>query len=240
MARPLRALVMDVSGVDEVELAGVPASSASVTNAAAGRAALVEQKEARIRKLAEWDQLDRTQKRQLGLATTDVEWAKVEGLNHRRVAKYRSDPYYAEYVAKLTSVAKKRIAPAGSASLADFASSTASGVDDLSDYTAIKQQVAALAKQGDQKSLDLWLKHWGKPFLDEETSNRVADLASMTDVTLVEQLISLINVDLLQQTLVDAGWQSTPPSCETADRPHGEQADDDTGDTDERKKQTPS
>lgn len=198
-----------------MELASAEVSAGASSKTVAATAGLVEQKKARIRDLAEWDQLDRQQKRQLGLATTDTEWARTRNLNPRRVSKYRADPYYTEYTAQLADLTRKRISPSGSASLADVVSSAASGVDDVSDYAAIKTQVASLAKQGDQRALDLWLKHWGKPFLDEETAGRVVDLASLSDVELVSQLVSLVNVRLLSDVLSDAGWKVEAP----CDRP---------------------
>jgi hypothetical protein len=211
---------VDDALVEETVLATVAdAPSSSRSGVEAGRAVLVEQKRARIRELAEWDQLDRQQKKTMGLPTTDLEWAKVKGLNARRVAKYRADEYYVSYVEQLRSVSKKRIAPAGSAALTEMMSSTSSGVDDVSDYAAIKTQVAALAKQGDQRALDLWLKHWGKPFLDEETANRVTDLASLSDSDLVSQLVALVNPALLSDVLAGAGWTVAAP-CEDVARAH--------------------
>jgi hypothetical protein len=171
----------------------------------------VEVKQDRVRELAEWDQLDRQQRKALGLPLTDTEWAKVKGLNARRVGKYRTDPFYAKCVEDLRNITAKRIAPGGSASLADVALSGVPGTDDLADYTAIKSQLAALARQGDARALETWLKNWGKPFLDEEVANRVADLASMTDETLVTQLVSLVNPVLLGNVLEAAGWTVTVP-----------------------------
>lgn len=180
--------------------------------ASAATAKLVSDKRARIEELAEWDQLDRQQRRALGVPVSDTEWAKVKGLNVRRVAKYRNDPYYATCIERLRNITKKRIAPGGSASLAELASlGNNPGVDDLSDYTAIKAQVAALARQGEQKALDLWLKHWGRPFLEEETANRVADLAGMSDEELVSSLVSMVSPLLLADVLAQAGWRAEAP-----------------------------
>jgi hypothetical protein len=196
------------SDIVETDLVSVAEESGTV----AATAKLVADKRDRIEELAEWDHLDRAQRRALGVPVSDAEWAKVKGLNVRRVAKYRNDPYYAVCVEKLRNITKKRIAPGGSASLADIASlGGMPGVDDLADYTAIKGQVAALARQGEQKALDLWLKHWGRPFLDEETANRVADLASMADEELVRTLVSMVNSALLAEVLTGAGWSVVSP-----------------------------
>jgi hypothetical protein len=183
-------------------------------SAAASRR-LVEDKQARIRELAEWDQLDRQQRKALGLPLTDTEWAKVKGLNARRVGKYRTDPFYTKCVEDLRNITAKRIAPGGSASLADVALSGIPGGDDLADYTAIKAQLAALARQGDARALEVWLKNWGKPFLDEEVSNRVADLASLTDEQLVVQVVELVNPRLLAGVLEGRGWTVSAPGVST-------------------------
>jgi hypothetical protein len=202
------------SGVDDT-VTDIDLAAAEEAPTTAATAKLVADKRARIEELAEWDHLDRSQRRALGVPVSDTEWAKVKGLNVRRVAKYRNDPYYAVCVDKLRNITKKRIAPGGSASLADIASlNGAPGVDDLADYTAIKGQVAALARQGEQKALDLWLKHWGRPFLDEETANRVADLASMSDEELVRVLVEMVNPALLSSVLEVNGWGvQTPDTC---------------------------
>jgi hypothetical protein len=196
-----------VSEVVEVDLASLPAEQVGAVAASRQR---VEDKRERILELAEWDQLDRQQRRSLGLPLTDVAWAKVKGLNPRRVGKYRSDPFYLECVERLREVTSMRIAPGGSAVLSDVMLSKSPGVDDLSDYTAIKSQLAALARQGDARALELWLKTWGKPFLDEETSNRVADLASMSDEALVSMVVDVVSVGLLVSVLEGRGWRVVP------------------------------
>lgn len=185
---------------------------------AAATAKLVAERRERIQELAEWDQLDRTQRRTLGVPVSDAEWAKVKGLNVRRVSKYRADPFYDQCVEKLRSITRKRIAPGGSATLADLSLTGMPGVDDVSDYTAIKTQVASLARQGDQRALDMWLKHWGKPFLDEETSNRVADLAGMSDEEIVTGVVELVNPVLLADVLRGHGWVVNPPPATGAAR----------------------
>jgi hypothetical protein len=179
------------------------------------RAKLVEDKQNRIRDLAEWDQLDRSQRRALGVPVSDTEWAKVKGLNPRRVGKYRLEPFYEKCVADLRSITKKRLAPGGSVALADLPFSAASaGVDDVADYSAIKAQVASLARQGEQRALDLWLKHWGKPFLDEEIAGRVTDLASFSDEQVVEQVVGVVSPVLLASVLRDRGWVVSAPDDE--------------------------
>jgi hypothetical protein len=205
--------------VEETELVDV---DAGLAGSPAATKKLAEEKRARIRELAEWDQLDRQQRRSLGLPLTDTEWAKVKGLNARRVGKYRVDPFYAECVDRLRDITAKRIAPGGSASLADIALSGGPGSDDVSDYAAIKSQLASLARQGDPRALEIWLKNWGKPFLDEETANRVADLASLSDEALVIQLVETVNPRLLAGVLERCGWvvnlPGSAPSIEVPDR----------------------
>lgn len=195
---------MDIVETDlsEVESSPVPTAAANAARAA--------EKRSRIDALAEWDQLDRVQRRALGLPATDSEWARVNNVHVRRVSKYRDDPYYKTAVAKLDDIAKKRIASAGSAVMPSIAGTP--GVDDSADYSAIKSQVASLARQGDQRALDMWLKHWGKPFLDEETANRVADLASMSDEELIVSLVDMVNPLLLSDVLTGRGWEIKMPA----------------------------
>lgn len=202
-----------MSEVEEVDLVDF---DAGVAGSAAGSKKLVEEKRARIRELAEWDQLDRQQRRALGLPLTDTEWAKVKGLNPRRVGKYRTEPFYSKCVTDLRDITAKRIAPGGSAVLADVMLSGTPGSDDLSDYTAIKSQLAALARQGDARALELWLKNWGKPFLDEETANRVTDLASLSDEALVVQLVDAVNPTLLADVLCARGFSVVLPGATVA------------------------
>jgi hypothetical protein len=205
--------------VEDVDLSTVESP------AAAARAQASADKQARIRELAEWDQLDRTQRRQLGLPVSDTEWAKVKGLNARRVAKYRAEPFYDKCVADLRNITKKRLAPGGAASLADLPFSAGSaGIDDVSDYAAIKTQVASMARQGEQRALDLWLKHWGKPFLDEEIAGRVTDLASLSDEEVVVQVVEVVSPVLLAEVLRGRGWVVDAPRNEGLPRMLAEDA----------------
>jgi hypothetical protein len=205
--------------VEETELVDL---DAGVTPSPAAAKKLVDEKRLRIRELAEWDQLDRQQRRALGLPLTDTDWAKVKGLNPRRVGKYRTDEFYDKCVADLRDITAMRIAPGGSASLANIALSGGPGTDDVSDYAAIKSQLATLARQGDPRALEIWLKNWGKPFLDEETANRVADLASLTDEALVDQLVATVNPVLLANVLTRCGWVVNLPGAATVVADGGE------------------
>lgn len=202
--------------VEEVELSGVVSEGSGEGSTPASRK-LVEDKKVRIRELAEWDQLDRQQRRALGLPLTDTEWAKVKGLNPRRVGKYRVDPFYERCVEELRSVTAKRISGGGSAVLANVALSNVPGSDDVADYAAIKSQLAGLARQGDSRALEIWLKHWGKPFLDEEVSSRVSDLASFSDEALVELVVGIVAPVLLADVLVSAGWKVSAPGVRVVD-----------------------
>ena len=89
-------------------------------------------------------------------------------------------------------------------------------VDDYSDeasYKAVKLQLVAGARSGNAKSLDLYFKTYGKPYVEEEVAARTLDLENLDLPDLIGRAVAALAPEELEATLRDLGWTvSRPPA----------------------------
>lgn len=83
---------------------------------------------------------------------------------------------------------------------------------DERDYRAAKAALVAGARKGDKASLDLYLKYYGKPFLEDEAAARNTDLVNLDTPALVARAVSLLAPHEMADALRAAGWSCTAPS----------------------------
>lgn len=69
-------------------------------------------------------------------------------------------------------------------------------------YLQVKRKVLDRALDGNKDAQDLWLKHWGKPFIDAEQSDDES-LSGMGDEELARQTVELLGVELVSRVLAE-------------------------------------
>lgn len=158
---------------------------------------------ARLEALAAMHATPRANRAAAGMPLTDKAFAEHWGVVANRITKDKQSPEFKKLLAEAKERNARQLDPRGSAALteakiAEFAN------DDLSTYEALKGQLAAEAMAGEHKALELWLKTWGAPFVQEEV-NRVDAVSNLDDRELVEEIIELVDTGLLVSILKDRG-----------------------------------
>ena len=129
---------------------------------------------------------------------TETEWARINKTSTRTLHRWKQDPMFVEYRA------------------AQVAQPVADTVDDYSDeasYKAVKLQLVAGARSGNAKSLDLYFKTYGKPYVEEEVAARTLDLENLDLPDLIGRAVASLAPEELEATLRDLGWTvSRPPT----------------------------
>lgn len=157
----------------------------------------------RLRALAEMHATPKSSRKALGLPLTDKAFADHWDVVPGRISKDKQTAEYKKFLAEAEEAQARKLDPRGTAAmsqtkLADLAN------NDLATYEQIKGQVAQDAMAGDVKALELWLKTWGTPFVQEEV-NRVDAVSNLDDRELIEEIIELVDVNLLISIIKDRG-----------------------------------
>lgn len=138
-----------------------------------------------------------------GEVSTEEEWAAAHELTDRTLRRWKKDEAFLARQAELAS-------RFGSAPTTAVVNGDATA--DESDYRVVKAKLVEGAKQGNPKYLDLYLKAYGKPFIDEENASRSADLANLELDAVIEQAIALVGHSAVAEHLRSAGWTVTEPA----------------------------
>lgn len=138
-----------------------------------------------------------------GPVTTDSAWAASNGVADRTLRRWKTLPEFQALLDRRQAAMEARIDVASVTS----GSEAAGDVDgDEADYRVVKSVLVEGAKSGNPKSLELYLKTYGKPFVEEEAASRTADLASLDLEDLVSRALEALAPEALVQRLRDSGW----------------------------------
>lgn len=172
----------------------------------------------------EWSLLDRRTREINGLPKSQAEFAKWKGITPRTVSRWKNDPEFAARMEQRQLEEAQRLTPnatvssrfsGGKARRHDGAAGTPrvpetvepevapEGVQpDEWDYQRIKATIARRAiEENNRDAQDLWMKHWGKTFVEAEAAEDES-LSGLSDDELVEQIIGLVGVETVSRVLV--------------------------------------
>lgn len=151
-----------------------------------------------------------TPKHERGSVVTEEDWAKANGYKDPRTMRvWKSKPEFKALEDKVLSRLAKRAASD------DFDSLEIDGdVDyaDERDYLLVKSQLLNAAKSGNLKATELFMKLYGKSWIDEEQSSRNSDYSTQDLERLVSIAAASLAPSVLAKALVDAGWSVSEPS----------------------------
>jgi hypothetical protein len=82
---------------------------------------------------------------------------------------------------------------------------------DERDYRIVRSKLVESAKQGNLKAQELFMKLYGKSWLDEEQAARSSDFSNLELPDLVARAAVALEPEILAQALRDAGWTVTEP-----------------------------
>lgn len=134
-----------------------------------------------------------------GAVSSEIEWARLKGISDRTLRRWKDNPEFVarrEQLAGVTRVTRVADVVAGEPASADEG-----------DYQVVKATLVEGAKTGNPKYLELYMKTYGKPFVEEEVAARSASLANEDLPALVAESIALLGEELLAEQLRSRGWK---------------------------------
>jgi hypothetical protein len=153
-----------------------------------------------------WDEYIRwslTPAHERGTVSSKAEWARAKGVTDRTLRRWEQDERFKERMSELgATVAEARVAKA--AKVVDDAEVEVTA--DEHDYRTVKTQLIESAKTGNQKSMDLYFRTYGKQFVEEEAASRVSDFASMDLDVLVSEAVLALGEVVVADALRAKGW----------------------------------
>jgi hypothetical protein len=180
---------------------------------------------------ASWLATPRRLKVSLNLPLTKKAFAEFKGVNQRTLTRWEGDGAFQEIVEQRKMVylnsmpnstiskdvgpprpvthgtALKRLTPFEPVSAADDPVFDASVSADEQRYMQVKDTLVRMAMDGNQQAIDLYMKHYGKPFVEaEQRSSKL--FAHLSDDDLRAQVLKLIGLEFVSnffaQHAVDA------------------------------------
>lgn len=139
---------------------------------------------------------------------TDTDWCRTHEVSDRTLRRWKQHPdFVAMYDAAVESgviseLVKKAESPVDDDDVAE---------GDEADYRDVKAVLLKGARGGNPKYVEMYLKTYGKPFIDEEVASRSSDLSGMDLDDLVARTVLALAPEELERVLVEAGWQARRP-----------------------------
>ena len=147
-----------------------------------------------------------TPEHERGEVATEDEWAKSHGYaDARTMRRWKQKPEFLERQRRLT---EKLVSKTGAAIVYDDETSIDA---DERDYRLVKSKLVESAKTGNLKAQELFMKLYGKSWLDEEQAARASDFSNIELPDLVARAAVALEPDILAGALREAGWTVTEP-----------------------------
>lgn len=145
-----------------------------------------------------------------GNIATEDEWAKAHGYaDSRTLRRWKKNP---EFIERQMTLTQKMVSKVGGALVT-------SGDDDITmdgeerDYRLVKTKLVQSAKEGNLKAQELYMKQYGKSWIDEEQASRASDFSNLELPSLVAKAASVLGAEIMAQTLRDLGWKVEEPGA---------------------------
>lgn len=150
-----------------------------------------------------------TPEHERGAVSTEEEWAKSHGYSDSRtMRRWKSKPEFAERQRRLT---ESMAAKSGAAVVFGDGDDDATMGGDERDYRIVKTKLVESAKQGNLKAQELFMKLYGKSWLDEEQAARASDFSNLELPELVARAAAALDPEVLAGALREAGWTVQEP-----------------------------
>ena len=169
------------------------------------------------REYAYWMATPRRLRVSLGLPTSDLMFAEMKSIDPRTLRRWKKEPEFMALVESFkvemaNDSPNSTIAKVGSAApvasapervkLSDDPVVGPGLTDDEQKYLQVKDTLVRMAMDGNQGAMDLYLKHYGKSFVEAEQSE-FSDYRDMSEDQLVEELCRWAGVEAVSDWLAD-------------------------------------
>jgi hypothetical protein len=152
---------------------------------------------------AYWSATPKRLRVSLDLPKTELEFGQVKEVDPRTLRRWKNDDSFKKLVAEYRkqivdaqpeSTVTKRVVASD-----DPAMDPELSVDERH-YLAVKDTLIRMAQDGNQGAVDLYLKHYGKSFVEAEQQGFV-DYADLDDADLIQETLRFIGVERVSSWL---------------------------------------
>jgi hypothetical protein len=142
-----------------------------------------------------------------GLPTTKKAFASLKGVNERTLQRWEAEEDFKAILAQrkeekildvVEAIGPPRPITHGNA-LKKFSEPTVA-VTEEEKYLKVKDTLVGLATQGNQGAIDMYMKHYGKSFVEAEQAAGTL-FANMSDDELVQEVFSLLGIEKVSSVL---------------------------------------
>ena len=142
-----------------------------------------------------------------GAVATEEDWAKSKGFaDSRTTRRWKNNPDFIERQRRLTeSMAAK------TGALVVHGDEEVAIDSEERDYRLVKTKLVESAKGGNLKAQELFMKLYGKSWLDDEAAARTSDFSNMALPDLVAKAVGALEPEQLAGALRDIGWTVQEP-----------------------------
>ena len=179
--------------------------------------------------LLAWLVTSKRDRRIHGLPANEQEWAEWKGTTTRTMRRWKADEEFQELLSQRKLATARELTPNATVTPEDVGGARAVTdararrrfeappevgpeddpleLEDLSpeerQYRKVKSALAAMAEQENHQAIDLWLKHYGKPFIEAE-QQADSSLADLSDEGLADEVVRLLGVDRVAAAMARA------------------------------------
>ena len=142
-----------------------------------------------------------------GLHATEEDWAKSKGYaDSRQLRRWKKDP---DFIERQRVLLENMASRAGA--VAQFDGDDGGDTADERDYRMVKSQLLTNAKSGNLKATELFMKLYGKTWIEEEQAARSSDFSNMDLPSLLSEVAVAVDPEFFAGALRDAGWRVEAP-----------------------------
>jgi hypothetical protein len=141
-----------------------------------------------------------------GVYATEEDWAKSKGYaDSRQLRRWKKDPAFIERQRVLLENMASR-----AGAVTQFDDDEGDSADER-DYRLVKSQLLTNAKSGNLKATELFMKLYGKTWIDEEQAARSSDFSNMDLPSLLAEAAVAVSPEFFADALRSAGWLVEAP-----------------------------
>ena len=149
-----------------------------------------------------------TPEHERGAVSTEDEWAKSKGYaDSRTLRRWKNNPAFQERQRRLSEGLASKT---GAAIVFDGNDEVEMDAEER-DYRLVKSKLIESAKQGNLKAQELYMKQYGKSWIDEEQAARASDFSNFELPDLVARAASALSPEVMATALRDLGWSVEGP-----------------------------
>lgn len=149
-----------------------------------------------------------TPEHERGLISNEEQWAKSNGFaDARTTRRWKKNP---DFIARQKTLTSSMVSKVGA--VAVFEDDQVEMDSEERDYKVVKSKLVQSAKEGNLKAQELYMKTYGKTWVDEEQAARTSDFSNMELPMLVSRALASLAPDDLVDALRNIGWVAYNPS----------------------------